>query len=88
MKNTLFDEKIDGTIHLALGNGLPEVGGTNQSDIHWDIVKDLRPGGQILLDGAVGRRTAPGGSEPGRAMSSAGPLGLNSETEGETRCTR
>jgi aminopeptidase len=53
MKNTLFDEKIDGTIHLALGNGLPEIGGTNQSDIHWDIVKDLRPGGQILLDGEV-----------------------------------
>ena len=53
MKNTLFDEKIDGTIHLALGNGLPEIGGTNQSDIHWDIVKDLRPGGQIYLDGEV-----------------------------------
>jgi aminopeptidase len=53
MRNTLFDEKIDGTIHLALGNGLPEIGGTNQSDIHWDIVKDLRPGGQILLDGEV-----------------------------------
>jgi aminopeptidase len=53
MKNTLFDEKIDGTIHLALGNGLPEIGGTNQSDIHWDIVKDLRPGGQIHLDGEV-----------------------------------
>jgi aminopeptidase len=51
MKNTLFDEKIDGTIHLALGNGLPHIGGTNQSEIHWDIVKDLRPGGQILLDG-------------------------------------
>ena len=53
MKNTLFDEKIDGTVHLALGNGLPDVGGTNQSEIHWDIVKDLRPGGQILLDGEV-----------------------------------
>ena len=53
MKNTLFDEKIDGTIHLALGNGLPDIGGTNVSDIHWDIVKDLRPGGQILLDGEV-----------------------------------
>jgi aminopeptidase len=53
MKNTLFDEKIDGTVHFALGNGLPEVGGTNQSNIHWDIVKDLRPGGQILLDGEV-----------------------------------
>jgi aminopeptidase len=56
MKNTLFDEKIDGTVHLALGNGLPEVGGTNRSEIHWDIVKDLRPGGQILLDGEVVQR--------------------------------
>jgi aminopeptidase len=53
MKNTLFDEKIDGTIHLALGNGIPEAGGTNQSSIHWDIVKDLRTGGRIELDGEV-----------------------------------
>jgi aminopeptidase len=53
MKNVLFDEKIDGTVHLALGNGLPEVGGTNTSQIHWDIVKDLRRGGRILLDGEV-----------------------------------
>jgi aminopeptidase len=53
MKNTLFDEKIDGTVHLALGNGLPEVGGTNVSQLHWDIVKDLRPGGRIELDGEV-----------------------------------
>jgi aminopeptidase len=53
MKNTAFDEKIDGTVHIALGNGLPEIGGTNESQIHWDIVKDLRPGGQILLDGEV-----------------------------------
>jgi aminopeptidase len=53
MKNTLFDEKIDGTVHVALGNGLPEVGGTNVSQIHWDIVKDLRGGGRIELDGEV-----------------------------------
>ena len=53
MKNTLFDEKIDGTVHLALGNGLPEVGGKNVSQIHWDIVKDLRHGGRIELDGKV-----------------------------------
>jgi aminopeptidase len=51
MKNTLFDEKIDGTIHLALGNGLPDAGGTNVSQIHWDIVKDLRQGGRLELDG-------------------------------------
>jgi aminopeptidase len=53
MKNTLFDEKMDGTIHLALGNGIHEVGGTNTSSIHWDIVKDLRAGGRIELDGTV-----------------------------------
>ena len=53
MKNTLFDEKIDGTVHLALGNGLPEVGGKNVSQLHWDIVKDLRDGGRLELDGKV-----------------------------------
>jgi aminopeptidase len=53
MKNTLFDEKIDGTVHLALGNGLPEVGGENVSQVHWDIVKDLREGGRLELDGTV-----------------------------------
>ena len=53
MRNTLFDEKIDGTVHLALGNGMPDIGGRNVSTIHWDIVKDLRPGGRIELDGEV-----------------------------------
>jgi aminopeptidase len=54
MRNTLFDEKIDGTVHLALGNGMPDLGGQNESRIHWDIVKDLRlPGTRIELDGAV-----------------------------------
>ena len=54
MRNTLFDEKIDGTVHLALGNGLPDLGGTNVSRIHWDIVKDLRlPGTRLELDGVV-----------------------------------
>jgi aminopeptidase len=53
MKNTLFDEKIDGTVHLALGNGLPDVGGENVSQMHWDIVKDMRAGGRIELDGKV-----------------------------------
>jgi aminopeptidase len=53
MKNTLFDEKIDGTIHLALGNGIPEVDGENFSAIHWDIVKDLHNEGRIELDGEV-----------------------------------
>ena len=52
MRNTLFDEKIDGTVHLALGNGIPEVGGVNESQLHWDIVKDMRrEGARIELDG-------------------------------------
>jgi aminopeptidase len=49
--NILFDEKISGTVHLALGNSYPETGGTNQSALHWDMIRDLRPGGEILLDG-------------------------------------
>jgi aminopeptidase len=53
MRNTLFDEKIDGTVHVALGNGMPNLGGRNESAIHWDIVKDLRDGGRIELDGEV-----------------------------------
>ena len=53
MKNTLFDEKIDGTVHLAVGNGFPDLGGTNESTIHWDIVKDLRTAGRIELDGQL-----------------------------------
>ncbi|MBA2474783.1 MAG: aminopeptidase [Actinobacteria bacterium] len=53
LKNTLFDEKIDGTVHIALGSGFPFLGGTNESVVHWDLVKDLRAGGRILLDGEV-----------------------------------
>lgn len=47
----LYDEKIGGTIHLALGRAYRECGGTNQSALHWDIVKDLRQQGAIYLDG-------------------------------------
>lgn len=52
--NTLFDEKIGGTIHLALGNAYPdkEGGGTNQSAIHWDLIKDMRlKGSKVLVNG-------------------------------------
>jgi aminopeptidase len=56
IKNILFDEKIGGTVHLALGNSYPETLGTNQSALHWDLILDMRPpagGGRILLDGEV-----------------------------------
>ena len=50
-KNTLFDEKIGGTCHFALGAGYPETGNNNQSGLHWDMVVDLRQGGTITIDG-------------------------------------
>lgn len=57
-KNTLFDEKIGGTFHAAVGAGYPESGSTNESGLHWDMVCDLRglhgkPGGVIEADGKV-----------------------------------
>ncbi len=52
-KETLFDEKIYGTVHLAIGMGLPTIGGKNVSSVHWDMVKDLRQGGRIECDGEV-----------------------------------
>jgi aminopeptidase len=53
MRNTLFDEKMEGTIHLAIGTGFPQLGGLNKSAVHWDMVKELRNGGRIELDGTV-----------------------------------
>ncbi len=53
MKNAAFDEKIDGTVHLAVGAGFPFLGGVNDSVVHWDIVKDLRDGGRLEVDGRV-----------------------------------
>jgi aminopeptidase len=50
-RNTLFDEKIGGTVHLAVGEGFPETGSKNTSGLHWDMVCDLRPGGRITADG-------------------------------------
>jgi aminopeptidase len=52
-KDILLDEKIGGTIHIALGRAYPERGGTNQSAIHWDIIKDMRQEGQVYLDGRL-----------------------------------
>lgn len=60
IKNTLFDEKIGGTIHLAIGRAydkcVPEEEEANESGVHWDLVKDLRPGGgggKIFVDGEL-----------------------------------
>jgi aminopeptidase len=49
--STLLDEKIAGTIHLALGRSYPETGGLNKSTLHWDLICDLRSGGRLSADG-------------------------------------
>jgi aminopeptidase len=52
-KSILFDEKIGGTFHMALGAGYPETGSLNKSDIHWDMICDLRQDSEIWVDGEV-----------------------------------
>jgi len=52
-KNVLFDEKMGGTVHLALGHSIPETGGVNESVLHWDMVCDLRKGSEIHVDGEL-----------------------------------
>jgi len=49
----LFDEKMEGTVHFALGSGFPESGSTNDSAIHWDLLCDMRDHGEIIVDGTV-----------------------------------
>jgi len=53
VRNTLFDEKIGGTIHVALGSSYPETGGRNSSAVHWDMVLDLREGAEVYVDGEL-----------------------------------
>jgi len=52
-KHMLFDEKIGGTVHLALGRGLPQSGSRNTSAIHWDMLMDMRREGEIYGDGQL-----------------------------------
>jgi aminopeptidase len=52
-REILFDEKINGSFHMAVGAGYPESGSRNESAIHWDMICDLRKGGQITVDGKL-----------------------------------
>jgi aminopeptidase len=52
-RNILFDEKIGGTMHLALGSGFPQTGGRNTSGLHWDMICDLRQEGEVYADGEL-----------------------------------
>ena len=51
--NMLFDEKIGGTVHMAIGDSMPEAGGKNKSSLHWDMLCDMRNGGKIYADGEL-----------------------------------
>ena len=53
IKSILFDEKIGGSVHLAVGRSYEETGGKNKSAIHWDMICDLRQGGRLEVDGKV-----------------------------------
>lgn len=52
-RSILFDEKIGGSVHLAVGRSIPESGGVNQSGLHWDMIKDMRKGGEIYGNGKL-----------------------------------
>lgn len=49
----LFDEKIGGTVHMAVGQGYPQTGSVNTSAVHWDMICDMRDGGEIWIDGEL-----------------------------------
>jgi aminopeptidase len=49
-KSILFDEKMGGTMHMALGAGYPETGSVNKSSVHWDMICDMRDGGKVWVD--------------------------------------
>ncbi|MCA1717264.1 MAG: aminopeptidase [Actinobacteria bacterium] len=52
-KNILFDEKLGGTVHLAVGRSYEKTGGKNDSSVHWDLICDLREGGELYADGQL-----------------------------------
>ena len=51
--NILFDEKIGGAIHMAVGASYPETGGKNVSGLHWDMIKNMKNGGKVYADGKL-----------------------------------
>ena len=51
IKNILFDEKMGGTMHMAVGAGYPQTGSRNHSALHWDLITDMTDGGRVLVDG-------------------------------------
>jgi len=52
-RNILFDEKMGGTVHMAVGASYPDTGGRNESAVHWDMICDMRSGAEIYVDGEL-----------------------------------
>ena len=52
-RNMLFDEKIGGTVHMAIGQSYKQCGGMNESSVHWDLLAGMREGGEVVADGEV-----------------------------------
>jgi aminopeptidase len=74
-RNILFDEKIGGTMHLALGSAFPQAGGANTSGLHWDMICDLRSEGEVYADGELiwkaGRFLADAVTDPAEPVEAA-----------------
>ena len=80
-RNILFDEKIGGTLHMALGAAYPETGGRNVSGLHWDMILELRNGAEVFGDGEVIYRN-------GRFLTQAPPAGAATTRAPAPRVTR
>ena len=76
-RDVLLDEKIGGTVHLAVGASYPESGGTNESAVHTDMVCDLRRGGKIRSTASCFRRTAASSSERPEGAATSAPQGCS-----------
>jgi aminopeptidase len=71
-RNILFDEKIGGTMHLALGSGFSQAGGRNTSGLHWDMICDLRDEGEVYADGELIWKAGRFLAEPAREIVESG----------------
>jgi aminopeptidase len=71
-RNILFDEKIGGTMHLALGSGFSQTGGQNTSGLHWDMICDLRDEGEVYADGELIWKAGRFLAEPAREVIESG----------------
>jgi aminopeptidase len=68
-RDILFDEKIGGTMHLALGSSFKKLGGRNESGLHWDMICDLRADGEVYADGELMWKAGRFLHEPGAVAS-------------------